>query len=136
MKFAKRSVFRAAERILDNWERKMGLPKSVRDTMASEIADEFVKLGMSVGLRKVHDEALKRDAKLRADDDRFNNYVQIIHEDGSAMFFHYAFLESWGDWLMCFTEHNGLHVFPKCDLERWAEFERTKAGDQYHESEE
>lgn len=133
MKHIKRFLFRAARRVLGTWGKEIN--PALHDTVAAEIADEFLKFGMSIGMREAYEEALKRNAKLRADDSRFNGCVKIIHEDGSIMFFHYAFLESWGEYLLCFTEHNGVHAFPKADLESWAEFDRTRVGDQYDDSE-
>ena len=60
--------------------------------------------------------ALERD-KLYHD---FNNTVKVVHQDGSEMTFKYAFIE-WIDstfqWFVVFTEHCGVHVFHKGDIE-------------------
>jgi len=67
--------------------------------------------------------AAEYDRQLRADDKRFNRYVHIVHQDGSTMFFTYAFLVSVNHWLVAFTEHTGFHLFHKDDLEFYSQFE-------------
>jgi len=43
--------------------------------------------------------------------------VQVVHQDGSTMFFHYAFAERFEQWWLVFTEHCGYHAFYNDDLE-------------------
>jgi len=43
--------------------------------------------------------------------------VKVIHQDGSAMFFSYAFALSYENWYFVLTEHNGYHLYNKDDCE-------------------
>ncbi len=52
---------------------------------------------------------------------QFNSYVSIQLEDGSNMFFNYAFLvhDEEHDEIAVFTEHCGYYVVPARGLERY-----------------
>lgn len=60
-------------------------------------------------------EATDRVERL-ATDPRFNNSVDIVHEDGSHLHFNFAFALSADPWFVVFTEHNGRHLFNKGDV--------------------
>ena len=74
-----------------------------------------------------HDEAkqkaLELDKQLRADDSRFSGSVLLAHQDGSIMFWEYAFCERHDEWWFVFTEHHGNHVYHHEDLERIKEYQ-------------
>jgi hypothetical protein len=60
------------------------------------------------------------DRSLRSDDPRLHrSSVLIVHEDGSSMFFRFAFMVRHGNWLLVFTEHQGSHSFAINDLESY-----------------
>lgn len=72
----------------------------------------------SVPLREAHLVAEAYDRKLneigreaRKMDDRFNNSVQVIHEEGTTFFFHNAFVVQWGVWYIVIAEHHDIHVY-------------------------
>lgn len=82
----------------------------------------------STFLRDVRKVAEAYDKKLRANDPRFRRQVHIIHEDGSVTNYDSAFLMKIADkhvtmqtsdysyWIVCFTEHHGLHINHSDDL--------------------
>ena len=83
---------------------------------------------MSKTMQKVHDLALNYDNKLKADDERFQHSVQILHEEGTTYFFHNAFMmnyvEKKANYIVVFTEHQGFHVFAEDELSGYGEFIR------------
>ena len=79
----------------------------------------------SVPLRKIREKAEAYDQTLLATDPRFRRNVVIEHEDGTYLHFDSAFLmrvES--EWIACFTEHHGVHVYHADDLFAYSEYER------------
>lgn len=78
----------------------------------------------SVPLKKVREKVDVYDKALLAIDPRFRRDVTIHHEDGSSMQFHHAFLMLVDDWIVCFTEHFGVHIFHSTDLDSYWESER------------
>jgi hypothetical protein len=57
------------------------------------------------------------DKSLLSIDERFKGAVKIICEDeGSVMFFDYAFAEKYEDWWFIFTEHHNFFVYPVEDI--------------------
>jgi hypothetical protein len=90
----------------------------------------------SIFLRKVRKVAEDYDAKLPASDPRFQREVTLIHEDGSVVHYNSAFLMKMADshvsllttensfWIICFTEHHGLHIDHSDDLLLYWESER------------
>ena len=77
-------------------------------------------------MRKVEELAKAYDKTLRADDRRFAGAVKLVDEDGSVVFYEYAFLLSYrskpGTWIMVFTEHHGFHVFDENSLLLYAQY--------------
>ncbi len=82
---------------------------------------------MSVQMRAAHAWAEEEDKKLRADDNRFNYFVYMVHEDGSTMLYTSAFAVRYpkvsggvsgaeNDFVCIFTEHHGFHVEAMDDL--------------------
>lgn len=66
----------------------------------------------------------KIDATLRSDDPRMHRRsVLITHQDGSTLFFRFAFMMRHGNWLLVFSEHQGSHVFSINDLAQFQQFE-------------
>ena len=72
----------------------------------------------SVPLREAHLVADAYDRKLNEIarethkmDERFNNSVQVIHEEGTTFFFHNAFTVQWGVWHIVIAEHHDIHVY-------------------------
>lgn len=80
----------------------------------------------SVGLREVEAMAKAYDKTLKADDPRFRRAVKIVDEDGSIVFYEYAFLLSYSqdldEWIMVFTEHHETHVFDRNSLLWYAQY--------------
>lgn len=88
-------------------------------------------------LRNIMKQASDYDAGLLANDPRFRREVTLIHEDGSVVHYDSAFLMKVKDttsqlgepgdqeyWIVCFTEHHGLHVDHSTDLLIYWESER------------
>lgn len=63
------------------------------------------------------------DDALQATDPRFRREAIIIHEDGSYLHFSNAFLMKHREYLLCFTEHHGTHIYHMEDLARYWEVE-------------
>jgi len=78
----------------------------------------------SVPLKKIREKAEEYDKKLLATDPRFRRAVTIQHEDGSILYFNHAFLARIDDWVACFTEHHGVHVYHSDDLYSYEEHTR------------
>jgi len=81
----------------------------------------------SVQLREVKSKVEVYDKGLLATDPRFRREVTIIHEDGSYFHWRDAFLMKLDDWIVCFTEHHGFHIFHFSDLDSYWESERRHA---------
>jgi hypothetical protein len=64
--------------------------------------------------KRATDELKKRGETLDAGS--FNGAIQVVHQDGSTMFFNYAFAEEFEKWWLVFTEHCGHHAFYTDDL--------------------
>jgi hypothetical protein len=81
---------------------------------------------MSTPMQKAADVAAEYDEKLLATDPRFRGLVVVKpHMDGSSFTFSDAFILSWNDWYLVFTEHYGTHVFHKEDNDVCAYTERV-----------
>lgn len=63
----------------------------------------------SVPLKKAYEFAQKIESKLKLED--FNSYVQVIHEEGSVLFFHHATVRKWHQWYLIFPEHHDIHIY-------------------------
>ena len=73
---------------------------------------------MSTGLQAIMARAAEYDSKLLATDPRFRRLVMLTHEDGSVLYFRYAFiLIVDSEWVAVFTEHHGPHVYHQEDLQ-------------------
>ena len=67
--------------------------------------------------------AEKYDHKLKANDTRFSRTVFLCHHDGSTLFFRSAFIMVYEkNWIICFTEHHGYHVYDVDDLITYRQF--------------
>jgi len=89
----------------------------------------------STSLRAIREKAEAYDKTLRADDPRFQREVTIIHCDGSVVHWDSAFLMKVKDetpvpwaleeterfWIVCFTEHHGMHIDHSDDVLRYWE---------------
>jgi len=81
----------------------------------------------SVPLKKIRLIAEAYDHQLLATDARFGREVTLIHEDGSMTHYESAFLlRIQGSWIVCFTEHHGLHIYHADDLHLYWESERRR----------
>lgn len=86
----------------------------------------------SIPYREIRKLVEKYDEKLLATDKRFRKAVQIIHEEGTTLFFENAFLmkktvkydKGETVWIIIFTEHHGFHIYHKDDLYSYFEYER------------
>jgi len=61
-------------------------------------------------------EAYSRDLDRRARetgkmDPRFNYSVQIVHDEGTQIFFRNAFVLRWGIWQIVIPEHHDIHIY-------------------------
>lgn len=82
----------------------------------------------SMPLREVQKKAEAYDATLLATDPRFRRVVILEHEDGSYLQYDRAFLMMHEkQWLVCFTEHHGFHVYHTDDLFAYSQYERFSA---------
>ncbi len=70
----------------------------------------------SVAYQKIKQIAADYDEALLASDPRFRRSVSIIHEDGSSFHFDSAFLMSKDEWIICFSEHYGFHIYSADEL--------------------
>ena len=66
------------------------------------------------------------DDALRADDPRFRREVTLIHEDGTYQHITSAFLIRYGEYIVCFTEHQGTLINHASDLIAYGEAERRR----------
>lgn len=71
------------------------------------------------------------DRNLLALDTRFGKDVTIIHTDGSYFHFHSAFLMKKDDFIICFTEHFGPHIYHKDDLVRYYQSEKFSVDEDF-----
>jgi len=72
---------------------------------------------VSLNYKEALAKAESYDAKLRADDCRFNQCVQIISQDcATVLFYDNAFVMKDDEWYYIFTEHYGRHVFHQEDV--------------------
>ena len=92
---------------------------------------------MSVEMNKIYEIAKKINESVSENNPRLRNSVKIVHEEGTILSFENAFLvlyydplhNNWGacehpgEWLMVFTEHHGIHVYPIDDLYSFNEFQ-------------
>jgi hypothetical protein len=76
------------------------------------------------GYREIEEFVRAYDKKLLATDPRFRKSVALIHEEGTTLFFNYAFLMKKEDWIIAFTEHHKYHIYHKDDLIWYGEFKR------------
>jgi len=60
--------------------------------------------------------AAEMNKTLLATDPRLRRAVKIIHDEGTVLFFDYAFAENHEDWVFIFTEHHGHHVYHESDV--------------------
>jgi len=71
----------------------------------------------STNIREVKAKLALYEDKLRADDPRFRNSVLLVHEDGSLMYWRFAFLLNMGaEYFGVITEHHGSHVYHRDDI--------------------
>lgn len=56
-----------------------------------------------------HLDGMARETKRM--DPRFNNAVQVIHQEGTQLFFHSAFAIRWGIWHIVIPEHHDIHIY-------------------------
>ena len=78
----------------------------------------------SVPLKTIRTIAEAYDHQLLATDPRFRRSCTLMHEDGSYLHFDSAFLlHIRKEWVACFTEHHGLHIYHVDDLTRYWESE-------------
>jgi hypothetical protein len=89
---------------------------------------------MSVEYKKAEAIARAYDDQLTADNSRFNNAVQIIHEEGTVLFYRSAFLMTWKEWIFVFAEHHGYSIHHKEDLSGWLEFTPTYEAEEIDEA--
>jgi len=72
--------------------------------------------------QEAYERAKALNVLLRADDPRLRGSVQIVHDDGSILFYEFAFVErhphdglqplkTGEGWWFIFTEHHGFHVY-------------------------
>jgi hypothetical protein len=81
----------------------------------------------SVPLKLIRTIAEAYDHQLLATDPRFRRSVTLMHEDGSFLHFDSAFLlRIRSEWIVCFTEHHGLHIYHADDLMRYWESEQRR----------
>ena len=64
---------------------------------------------------QAYDRLLNQKAgESRGMDSRFSTHaVQVLHDEGTVMFFHSAFVIQWGIWQIVIAEHHDIHIFPQ-----------------------
>jgi hypothetical protein len=68
--------------------------------------------------------AQNMDATLRADDERFDRAILIVHQEGTVLFYQNGFAEPHGDWWMIFAEHHKAQVYHSEDLIKLIQYNR------------
>jgi CMP-2-keto-3-deoxyoctulosonic acid synthetase len=63
------------------------------------------------------------DKKLKCTD--FKSSVALYHLDGSRLYFNSALIHHKFDWICCFTEHHGMHIYHRDDLEGYDNWDDT-----------
>lgn len=53
---------------------------------------------------------------VRADDSRMRGSVLVLHEEGTTLYFRYAFALKLGEYIVIITEHHGTHVYADDDV--------------------
>jgi hypothetical protein len=71
--------------------------------------------------------AAEIDGALLATDPRFKRHVLLIHEEGTTLYFRFAFILRLDEWLLVFTEHHRYHVYHETDLLLYKQFNPGKA---------
>lgn len=85
---------------------------------------------MATTIRAIYEWAADYDSKLRADDERFQRSVLVIHEEGTVMTVMSAFLVELDEqWVIMFSEHQSFHVWHKDDLAGAIQFAHRGAPD-------
>lgn len=70
-----------------------------------------------LGIRAIDELAKAYDIRLRADDPRFRNGVMVMHEEGTVLYFEWAFAIKLHNWYVIFTEHHRWHVYDEDDVQ-------------------
>jgi hypothetical protein len=65
----------------------------------------------STGIKRIRERVKEYDAKLRADDPRFRRSVQVIHEEGTTMYFEWAFAVKVDNCYVIFAEHHEMVIY-------------------------
>jgi len=65
---------------------------------------------------KVKEIARQYDSELTADDPRFQRSTTLVYRDGSIMQYRQGFLMRCHEWIVCFSEHLGVHISEAGDL--------------------
>jgi len=65
----------------------------------------------SSDIKQIRERVKEYDAKLRADDPRLRRSVQVIHEEGTTMYFEWAFVVKVENYNIIFTEHHETFVY-------------------------
>lgn len=71
----------------------------------------------STGIKRIRERVKEYDAKLRADDPRFRRSVQVIHEEGTTMYFEWAFAVKVDSFYVIFTEHHETFVYSNDEVQ-------------------
>jgi hypothetical protein len=83
-------------------------------------------MNMSVQMERVCEYAIEKDLTLNALSFTPSKGVAVSDEDGSSFTFRSAFVEKArcddDIYIIVYTEHHGLHVFPESELNGWCEF--------------
>jgi hypothetical protein len=79
-----------------------------------------------LGIKAVDELAKAYDIKLRSDDPRFRNGVMVIHEEGTVLYFEWAFAIKLQNWYVIFTEHHRWHVYDEDDVKVFMRGPRVK----------
>ena len=66
-------------------------------------------------LNEIHEEASKHFAK--GNNNPFNKYVHIIHQDGSTMFYYNSFAVHENEYWFILTEHHNAIVYHQDEVE-------------------
>lgn len=67
--------------------------------------------------------ATEYETHIDTKDKRFNYNVQIIHSDGSMVFYNGGFVMTKDKWYFVFTEHHGYKVLHDDDVIRCLQFQ-------------
>jgi hypothetical protein len=77
-------------------------------------------------IKEIRKLAEEYNVKLLASDPRFQRAVTLFHIDGSVVHYDGAFLLQKDGYIICFTEHHGMHIDHQDELLKYWQVEQKR----------